>query len=67
MKQLDTYTVLEVISYIESQLDSFPRVYLEQGVYVPEEVSTGYTMGLVDLKDYLQSYIENQVNYIENQ
>ena len=67
MKQLDTYTLLEVISYIESQINNFPRVYREQGMFVPEEISTGYTMGLVDLKDYLQSYIENQVNIIENQ
>ena len=60
MKQLDNNTIIEVISYIEKQIDSFPRVYREQGMFVPEEISTGYTMGLVDLKEHLQSYIENQ-------
>lgn len=60
MKQLDTYTLLEVISYIEKQIDTFPQVYYEQGIFVPEEVSTGYVLGLGDLKQYLLSLIDKQ-------
>lgn len=67
MKQLDNNTVIEIISYIESQINNFPRVYSEMGILIPDDISTGYTMGLNDLKDHLQSYIENQVNHIEIQ
>lgn len=53
MKQLDTDTVLEVIRIIERQIK-----YLDCRIQ---------SLPLNSLKDYLQSYIEGQLNAAETQ
>lgn len=61
---MDTTTVLEIIKMIDAQLASYS--YKLFAFNAPVEHS-GAVQALSTLRDYLQSYIDEQLNALENQ
>lgn len=59
---MDTGTVLEIIKMINSKLAYYARVTGEDISYVERK-----EIGLVDLRDQLQEFIENEISKAENQ
>ena len=59
---MDIGTVLEIIKMINSKLAYYARVTGEDISYVERK-----EIGLVDLRDQLQDFIENEVSKAENQ
>ena len=68
MKQLDTHTVLEIIKMID-KYSSAAYTNIEEAIEKGEYASP-YDIGVFDqmseLSDHLQSFIEAQLNAVEN-
>jgi hypothetical protein len=67
---MDTGTVLQIIDHINRQLDMINGYALNNKGGLTEVEAISAIAGrntLKQLRDYLQEYIELQVNYAENQ
>jgi hypothetical protein len=67
---MDTGTVLQIIDHINRQLDMINGYALNNKGGLTEAEAISAIAGrntLKQLRDYLQEYIELQVNYAENQ
>lgn len=65
MKQLDTDTVLAIIKMIDARLHFVATAY--EAHLMTDEGFYSASNALTELQDYLQEYIEGQVNALENQ
>lgn len=63
---MDTTTVLQVIKMIDANLDSVKDWDIDDNDDVHPEFYAGYDSALINLKDELQSFIEGQLNALEN-
>jgi hypothetical protein len=71
---MDTTTVLEIIKMIDSHIkviaEEYKDVDTDPDQNIPMDpsywITVGKEMALTDLRDHLQSFIEGQVNAIEN-
>jgi hypothetical protein len=69
---MDTTTILAIIEMIDARHSSDEAQYnnLLYGMYPPNDENKAYFRGksesLDELRDHLQSFIEGQVNAIEN-
>ena len=65
---MDTTTVLKVINLIDNQIDYYRRNSSQDGFgNIIEDFPQGQEDSLVRLRSHLQSFIEGQLNAIENQ
>jgi hypothetical protein len=65
---MDTTTVLEIIKMIDNQIDYYRRNSSQDGFgNIIEDFPQGQEDSLVRLRAHLQSFIEGQLNALENQ
>jgi hypothetical protein len=67
---MDTTTVLAIMKMIETRVESIsanaPITVHEDGLWCVDDYDQGRINVLTELQDHLQSYIEGQLNALEN-